>query len=474
MTKILLTGANGYIGRNLLENLSHGNYEIYCTVRDKNRFSFIEKENIKIIELDFLDKSTLYRIPNDIDIVYYLMHSMSSSHKNFINLESEVANNFVEYIETTKVKQVIYLTGMLNEEKLSTHLESRQKVEQVLSKGKFNLTTLRAGIIIGAGSASFEIIRDLVEKLPIMVAPKWIKTKCQPISVIDVIKILTSIILKEGTYNQAYDISGEEILTYKQMLLEYAKYRKLKRFIISVPVLTPKLSSYWLYFVTSVPFALARSLVDSMSIDFIARNNYLVDLLDIKPLNYHESIASAFDKIKQNTVISRWTNAISNGKLDSNIEKYIKIPVKGCLIDKRSEFIKNREDVLNTLWCIGGQNGWLYANILWKFRGFIDKLVGGVGLNRYRRNARIIENGDVIDFWRVILANKEKGILILYAEMKLPGEAWLEFIVRNDKIYQKACFRPRGLSGRLYWYLLLPFHTLIFRGMLKQIVKKSE
>lgn len=265
MKKVLLTGATGYIGKRLLPNLVEVGYFVICCVRDKNKFHVVDsiKDNIQVIEIDLTRKETLNNIPHDIDFAYYLVHSMSTS-KNYTELEQQSAINFREAVNKTKAKQVIYLSGIVNSETLSKHLNSRKNVEIELNKGNYALTTVRAGVIIGSGSASFEIIRDLVEKLPIMIAPIWLRTKCQPIGISDVIKILIGILGNTQTYNSSYDIAGNEKLTYKEMLMGFAEVRGLKRAIWIVPVMTPKLSSYWLYFITSTSYKLAVSLVDSM------------------------------------------------------------------------------------------------------------------------------------------------------------------------------------------------------------------
>jgi uncharacterized protein YbjT (DUF2867 family) len=471
MATILITGATGYIGKRLIELLSYHNHTIYCAIRDKNRFDFKTSEQLKIIEIDFLKTKDLDKIPSEIDVAFFLMHSMSSKYGNFVDLEKQVALNFVKSINKTNIKQVIYLTGMLNKAQLSQHLISRKQVENILATGNYELTTLRAGIIIGSGSASFEIIRDLVEKLPVMIAPKWINTQCQPIAIRDVLKILEGCILNPFTYNRNFDIAGPEILTYKEMLLAFSNCRKLKRSIYTIPVLTPRLSSYWLYFVTSVSYPLAKALVDSMSIQFVARDSVLINHLKVKPIKYRQSIEYAFEKIKQNSIVSSWRDTLSENRISSHLEKYIQVPTLGCFKVTKTADLTQPSATLDKIWSIGGNNGWYYADRLWQFRGWIDKLFGGVGLNRNRRSQNEIRNGDALDFWRVIVANKQKGRLLLYAEMKLPGEAWLEFKLIKNKLKQTATFRPKGILGRIYWYTLYPFHFFIFRGMLKNISK---
>ncbi|HAE31751.1 MAG TPA: DUF2867 domain-containing protein, partial [Flavobacteriales bacterium] len=473
--KILLTGATGYIGKRLLPVLVEAGHEVVCCVRDKQRFNPPQsiKDKISTLEIDLLKKETLKSIPKDIDAAYYLVHSMSSS-KNYQELEKLSAINFREAIKNTSTEQVIYLSGIINESKLSKHLMSRKEVELELEKGDYNLTTLRAGIIIGSGSASFEIIRDIVEKLPVMITPKWLNTKCQPIGVADVIEFLLKTLFNVDTFNQNFDIGGPEVLTYKQMLLGFAKCRNLKRTILIVPVMTPRLSSYWLYFVTSTSYKLAVSLVNSMKVEVVCRDNRLNSILGIVPAGYEASIEKAFNKIENNAIVSSWKDSYSSSGIDFEVSDFIEVPTFGCFIDKRSSSIENKEECLSKIWSIGGETGYYYGNALWRVRGFLDKLVGGVGLRRGRTNVDTINTGDSVDFWRVLYAEKTEGRLLLFAEMKLPGEAWLEFKIVDEKLEQTATFRPLGLLGRLYWYSVLPFHGLIFRGMLRNITKTES
>jgi len=473
--RILLTGATGYIGKRLLPVLVENGHEVICCVRDLKRFNPPEslKSKIKTIQLDLLDKSTMSNIPENIDGAYYLVHSMSSS-KNYEQLEHESALNFKEAMNNTKVKHVVYLSGIINAEGLSKHLTSRKNVEEELSKGNYKITTLRAGIIIGSGSASFEIIRDLVEKLPIMITPKWLETRCQPIGVTDVVKFLVKTLFNEKGYDKDFDIGGPDILSYKEMLLEFARVRKLKRRIYIVPVMTPRLSSYWLYFVTSTSYNLAIALVNSMKIEVICRNNDWAKMLDIKPISYRQSLQKAFNKIESNEIVSSWKDAMSSGTMEMEISDFINVPSYGCFKDQREMPYDDAENTIERIWRIGGKNGWYYGNWLWKFRGFLDKLVGGVGLRRGRTSEIELNSGDAVDFWRVLYANKKEGRLLLFAEMKLPGEAWLEFRLKNNSVVQTATFRPVGLPGRLYWYAVYPFHGFIFNGMLKSIASSPK
>jgi len=441
-----------------------------CCVRDVNRFNPPEvlAEHIEIIEVDFLDADSLVAIPKDIDAAYYLMHSMSNA-KEYALLEQKSASNFRKKINATKTEQVIYLGGIANEKKLSEHLNSRKAVEQILSEGNYAFTGLRAGIIIGSGSASFEIIRDLVEKLPIMVTPKWLNTKCQPIGIQDVLLFLSKTLGNTKTYNNTYDIGGPDVLTYKQMLIGYAQIRGLSRSIYTIPIMTPKLSSYWLYFVTSTSYNLAVALVNSMKIEVVCKESTLNSLLGIVPIPYNVALARTLEKIEQHQITSSWKDALSQGQFKGKISDFLSIPTHACFIDKKVKTMDNRLRSIDRIWSIGGSSGWYYANWLWKIRGYLDKLAGGVGLRRGRTQRQVVSPGDAIDFWRVLYADKQEMRLVLYAEMKLPGEAWLEFKTAGNALIQTATFRPKGLWGRLYWYSVYPFHGFIFQGMINKI-----
>jgi len=470
--RILITGTTGYIAKRLALQLVEDGHELICCVRDLNRIPDEIEEHPKcsFIKIDFLSPEEDI-IPKDIDVAYYLIHSMATNSDDFENLERECAQNFKNLIEQTTIKQVIYLSGIVNDDSLSKHLKSRLQVEQTLRSILYGLTTFRAGIIVGSGSASFEIIRDIVEKLPIMITPKWLNTKSQPIGIRDVLTYLSQAIGKEALFNNSYDIYGPEILTYKEMLLQFAEVRNLKRYIITLPVLTPKLSSYWLYFVTSTSFQLAQALVDSMKVEVIGKPSDIYKHIHIKPMTYKTAVNLAFQKIQQNSVISSWKDAVSSGVFKDQLSKYIELPQFGCFKDVRSRKVENEAITLNKIWSIGGRTGWYSFNGLWKIRGYVDKLFGGVGLRRGRTHDTYLEAGDPLDFWRVLFADKNEKRLLLFAEMKLPGEAWLEFKIVKDKLYQRAVFRPKGVWGRLYWYMVLPFHAFVFRGMINALVE---
>ncbi len=472
--KILLTGATGYIAKRLLPVLLENGHEVVCCVRDTNRFDAtrFNSELLSVIEVDFLKEEELSRIPVDFDVAFYLIHSMATKQGRFEELEARSAMNFKRQLEKTRVSQVIYLSGIVNEKELSKHLSSRKNVEDILGSPFYSLTTLKAGIIVGSGSASFEIIRDLVEKLPVMVAPRWLNTRCQPIAVRNVIEYLSGVMLKPETYNRSFDIGGPEVLTYKEMLLRFARIRGLPRWIGILPIMTPKLSSYWLFFVTSISYSLATQLVNSMKVEVVCRDNDLEKMLGITPITYDKSIELAFDKIEQHQVLSSWKDALTSHRLTTGLSKFIEVPVYGCYKDSRTRKVADTGRAMEKIWSIGGENGWYFADLLWNIRGFMDRLVGGVGIGRGRTSQGEISAGDALDFWRVILADKKEHRLLLYAEMKLPGEGWLEFSIdHNNMLHQTATFRPHGIWGRLYWFANLPFHGLIFRGMINNIAR---
>ena len=475
--KILIAGANGYIGTRLIPILLKKEHDLVCLVRDKRRFH--EKsdygDHVSLISGDLLLPESIEELPRDIDAAYYLVHSMAQN-QDFAELEAKSAENFIKVIDKTNCKQIVYLGGISNDDHLSKHLLSRRHVEAVLKEGRAALTVLRAAIIIGSGSASFEIIRDLTEKLPLMTVPRWVNTRCQPIAIRDVLAYLEGVLLNEKAFNRTFDIGGPNILTFKQMMLTYASVRNLKRYMITLPFLSPKISSYWLYFVTSISYSLAQSLVDSMKNETICKDNSINEVVSHSCVTYREALELAFAQIEQNSIASSWKDALNKGYLTPGFMDQFKVPQNGTLEYKvKMPFVRDTGEVFNNVWSIGDKRGWYYWNWIWNLRGFLDKIAGGVGSRRGRTSITNISAGDAIDFWRVLLADKAAKRLLLYAEMKLPGEAWLEFkiVERRDEKFlsQIATFRPRGLWGRLYWALMFPFHIFIFNGMAKKIIQ---
>ncbi|HAO03745.1 MAG: SDR family oxidoreductase [Chitinophagaceae bacterium] len=481
--KILLTGANGYIGMRLLPVLVESGHEVTCVVRDVNRFKPSQDllDKVEIIEFDFLKPENAVQSFNhrQFDVAYYLIHSLADTSNTLKEYELRAAGCFVLVALLTKVQQIIYLGGISNDEFLSSHLTARKVVKDVIIKSGIPYTIFEAGIIVGSGSISFEIIRDLTEKLPIMIVPRWLNSKCQPIAIRNVIYYLQNCVMNEKSFFKTFEIGGPDVLTYKQMLLGFAKERGYKRLIFTLPVLFPGLSVYWLNLTTSANFTIARQLVKSMKNDVICKEFSIKEIIPQYLIPYDEALKMAFARIEQNMVVSSWTDSASSSLTRLDVSQYIEVPVNGCFKDRKwTEISKDQiEVVANRFFSIGGEHGWYYADMLWRIRGILDKIMGGVGLSRGRRSKVDIEAGDTIDFWRVILADRKNHRLLLFAEMKLPGEAWLEFaIVTNESrsiLKQTATFRPKGIMGRNYWYAMLPFHFFIFRNMLKRIAGKK-
>lgn len=474
--KVLVTGANGYIGTHLIPSLLDAGHEVHCVVRNIQRFKYHGLQGLHLWEADLLKPETLEKIPKNMDVAYYLIHSMGVSSKDFPNLERQCAQNFANFMKDSDSKQIIYLSGIANDQGLSKHLGSRLQVEHILRESGIPVTVLRAAIIIGSGSASFEILRDLVEKLPCMITPKWVSVRCQPIAISDVIYYMIGVLKNERAYNRSFDIGGPDALSYREMMLGFARLRGLKRYILTVPVLTPRLSSYWLHFITSTNFFIARRLVESMKNEVVCGENNIKELLPHQCLPYEEALRRTFDKIENNQVLASWKDSVVSGNIRGDYLDFVNIPTRGVVTNTQIQKINRPvEPVRDRIWSIGGDRGWYYMNWAWKLRGYIDQFLGGVGLRRGRRSVNDLKIGDSLDFWRVIIATENRTRLGLFAEMILPGEAWLEFeLYQENQSYffrQTATFRPKGILGRLYWHSLAPIHFFIFRGMTRAITK---
>jgi len=476
MGKIIVAGSTGYIGKRLVYQLLEQGHEVYALARIKGLGLKTESHpRLKILYGDLRDQNRIEPFPQEIDGAYYLVHSMGKSVQNLREEEIASARHFLKRIEKTNCKQILFLSGIIeNEKTLSPHLRSRLGVEKELQTSKIPCTIFRASVIIGSGSASFEIIRDLVEKLPLMIAPKWVKNQCQPIAIRDVLFYLKEALLNPACFNRTFDIGGPEAMTFREVLLRYAAFRKLKRYILDVPFLTPRLSSYWLVLITSVRFSICSHLIESMKQNTRKLNLAIDAILPHSCLSYEEALNLAFQKIAQNEVVSTWMDACDLKSSRGDIQEFIEVPEEGCLKDVQIVPIQiPMDEVRRRIWSIGGTKGWYSMDWAWHLRGLIDKLVGGAGMNRGRKHPSELAVGDTVDFWRVLVADEKKGHVILFAEMKLPGEAWLEFKIEKQFLRQVATFRPKGFLGRLYWMLSFPFHWVIFRNMGKRIAQKN-
>lgn len=469
--KVLLTGANGYIGRRLKQTLLEEDVSLRLLVR--NPKSLDSDLNAEIVQGDTFDMDSLERALEGIDVAYYLIHSLQ--HKNYKELDKQSAQNFLDAAIKKGVKRIIYLGGLGVKAHASEHLLSRIETGEILSSRPDKIETIwiRAGVIIGSGSASFEIIRHLTEKLPVMVTPKWVNTLAQPIGVDDVIAYLNAAKDLGINKNLMVDI-GSEKMTYKEMMLGCAKALGLRRWIIPLPVLSINLSSYWLNLFTPVPYTVARSLIEGLSSEVVIQNDNAKQYFsDIHPMRFGKAVEKAIKEMEENQVYSRWSDAGSGQDMWEKQHKHD--PSSAVLMDRQSMKLEGipKEAVYRTFCSIGGKEGWLGYDWLWEIRGWIDKMIGGAGLNRGRRDSCTLRIGESVDFWRVEdLSPNER--LLLYAQMKVPGKAWLEFKIKGDELVQTAYFYPRGLWGRLYWYVLTPVHYLVFRNMIRSILKKAQ
>lgn len=470
--KVLLTGSTGYIGRRLKKRLLEDkNIDLRLLVRNKNSLSNEIIDKLEIVQGDTFDLESLKIALKDVDVAYYLIHSLNKD--NYRDLDKLSAKNFLEAAAFCNVKRVIYLGGLgVKNSDTSEHLLSRIETGEILSSNK-NVQTIwvRAGVIIGSGSSSFEIIRNITEKLPIMTTPKWVTTKAQPIAVEDVLSYLhNSIYLKEEE-NLIVDI-GSEQLSYKNMMLKTAKVLGLKRVIIPLPFMSINISSYWLNLFTPVPFSVAKALIEGLKSEVVIQNDNAKKYFpDIIPISYEDAVSNAIKEIENDQVISRW-NDNSNNIWEKDAQNEIS---KAVFIDRKEIDISDLETskVYQSFIGIGGTNGWFDFDFLWVTRGIIDKMIGGVGLKRGRRSQCDLRISDCLDFWKVVDL-KENERLLLFAQMKLPGMAWLEFKIKDNKLIQSAYFYPKGLLGRLYWYILVPLHYFVFNNMIKSIIKKAK
>ncbi|MFC2172416.1 SDR family oxidoreductase [Acidobacteriota bacterium] len=469
---ILLTGATGYVGGRLLRVLEEKGTRVRCLARRPEFLKSRVSDTTQVAAGDVMDPSSLDPILEGVHTAYYMIHSMGSTH-DFEDLDRQAAKHFAEVSRKSGVKKIIYLGGLGDSRgRLSPHLQSRQEVGEILRTSDAQVIEFRASIVIGSGSLSFEMIRALVERLPLMITPRWVNVQAQPIFITDLIEYLVAAMDQDFEGNRIYEIGGKDRVSYGDLMREYARQRGLRRLMIPVPVLTPNLSSLWLGLVTPIYARIGRKLVDSMRYETIVRDFQALRDFSLKPKGVREAIRQALRNEDREVAETRWSDAVSSSGVEP---KWGGVRTGNRLIDMRMESVDLPPALaFKPIQRIGGSTGWYHANWLWRVRGFIDLLCGGVGMRRGRRHFREISIGDTIDWWRVEDFVPDHR-LRLYAEMKVPGRAWLDFIVeqRNggSTIRQTAIFDPIGLPGLAYWYIIYPFHKYHFRGMIRNIAR---
>lgn len=469
---VLLIGATGYIGGRLLTRLLNGEFKVRCAARSPDSLRKVRHPDLEILQADLLEPESLESILKDVDVAFYLAHSLGSA-VDFEEKERICAVNFARAAKRAGIERIIYLGALGSGDNLSPHLRSRQRVGQIFADSGILIIEFRASIIIGPGSLSFEMVRSLVDRLPVMIIPRWVRAKAQPIAIEDILDYLHAAINVQVNESQIFEVGGPDVVSYMDIMREYGRQRGLHRLMIPVPVLTPRLSSLWLGLVTPLYARIGRKLIDSIRHDTLVEDDMALKVFSIRPRGLVAAIDCALNSETHDFADMRWSDTVLTGgepnswggvKFGSRIVDTRRIEVN-CEAERAFVPIRN----------IGGTAGWYYANQLWGLRGLIDSLLGGVGVRRGRSNPGGLAVGDIIDFWRVE-AVEPNSLLRLRAEMKLPGRAWLQFEVNeksgNTTIQQTAIFDPRGIAGLFYWYGLYPLHKIVFAGMLKAIARQ--
>lgn len=479
LRNILVTGGTGYIGGRLVPRLLEAGYQVRTFVRDAGRLAGRPwADQVDIIEGNVLEPADLPPAMAGIDAAYYLIHNMTER-RGYREQELKAARNFAAAAKNAGVKRIIYLGALGDPESdLAPHLASRQKTGQVLAESGVPVTEFRAAIIVGSGSISFEMIRYLTEKLPIMICPRWVYQRVQPIAVDDVLAYLIEALVTPQSSGRVIEIGGADQLPYAQMMTTYAEIRGLKRRLIPVPVLTPGLSSHWVHWITPVDASVTRPLIEGLVNEIVVQDSSAREIFPgIQAMTYRAAVSRALENLQAGRVETRWCDALYSSQGDHRPVTLIN--EEGMLVEQRQALIKADEnEVFKVYTRLGGDAGWLFMNWAWRIRGWFDRLLGGSGLRRGRRDPEILRAGDAVDFWRVeeVLPNR---LLRLRAEMVLPGKAWLQFESGSTPggdvlLLQTAIFAPRGLAGFLYWYSLYPIHGIIFSGLIKAIQRRAE
>jgi uncharacterized protein YbjT (DUF2867 family) len=480
--RILVAGATGYIGGRLVPRLTAEGHEVRCLTRKPEKLAGVPwAEEVEVVAGDALDRSTLAGPMAGVDVVYYLVHSIGTG-SNFEDTDRRAATNVAEAAQAAGVKRIVYLGGLVPaaDEAVSPHLSSRAEVGQIFLDSGVPAVVLQAGVIIGSGSASFEMLRYLTERLPVMVTPIWVESRVQPIAVRDVLTYLIGALgLPKGT-DRRFDIAGPDILTYREMMQRYAAAAGLKRRIIfPIRVLTPWLSSQWVNLVTPVPKAIAQPLIGSLRNSVVATERDITELVPTELMGFDEAVRRALEQSRTGEVATRWSGADWPGAPSDPMPTDPEWSGGTVYRDERSTPVAATVDQLwRAIEGIGGDRGWYSFPLAWAVRGLLDRLAGGVGLRRGRRHPDLTAVGEPIDFWRVEALERGE-VLRLRAEMRLPGTAWLEFDIAPDEgdgpvLHQRALFIPRGLAGTLYWWAVWPFHGLVFGSMIRNLAKAAE
>jgi uncharacterized protein YbjT (DUF2867 family) len=476
---VLVTGSTGYIGGRLAPRLLDDGWRVRCLVRDPRRLEGRPwTGRAEIVQGDVLRPETLAAALRGVRFAYYLVHGMAGG-ADFHERDLAAARNFGAAAREAGVEQIVYLGGLGDPETdLSRHLRSRQETGAALRASGVRVTEFRAGVIVGSGSLSFEMIRYLAERVPVMVCPRWVHTRIQPIAVRNVLDYLTAVLVRPDAWGRTVEIGGSDVRTYAQMLTDYARVRGLKRWLVSVPVLTPRLSSFWVHLVTPVPAVIARPLVEGLRNDVVVRDATARELFpEIRPVNYAEAVRLSLQRLDAGDVETRWSDALATSQGD--VTPVVLTDQEGMILEQRQVVVPAAPaEVFRSFSRIGGNVGWLYWDWAWRIRGLIDRLVGGVGLRRGRRDPDEVRVGDALDFWRVEAVERDH-LLRLRAEMKVPGRAWLQFKVTphatgRSLLTQTAFFAPKGLAGLLYWYALYPVHAFIFSGLVRQVGRRAS
>src|ERR1035437_8356760 len=474
--RVLVTGATGYIGGRLVPRLSAKGHQLRCVARNPDRLEGQRWPGVEIVRGDLENPEDTTRVLQGIDVAYYLVHSMAAG-EAFRERDRLMALAFGRAAAKAGVRRIIYLGGLGDPEKVrSKHLVSRQEVGRCLAAGGVPVIQFRAAVIVGSGSASFEIICHLIERIPVMIAPTWVNTACQPIGVRSVLEYLVEA-LDHPTAEGIYEIGGEDILSYREMMVHYARIRGLRRFIVSLPVPKPEFSGRWVDLLTPVPFSIAQPLVESLQTQMVVRDERARTAFSVKTTGYDEAVRLALTRLEHDRVETTWASSLSSLTQDQP-EADVLGSHEGMLLDRHRRRVKATPSrVFEAICSLGGEEGWPVGNALWQLRGMMDRMAGGVGMRRGRRHPRELRVGDPLDFWRVE-ALEVPHVLRLGAEMKLPGRAWLQSEVLPDsggsRVEQTAFFEPRGILGYLYWFSVLPFHRFVFPGFIGALKKQTE